>query len=111
MNGNNRQRDAAYVEQRVKQHVALALEALQDNEARARVIDWACDRFKIRSMAAPVALDGLTLGSIEDLAPYAEQNTRRFSPNVTAREQFPSERAPDPKDNDAVYAWLNALRI
>lgn len=117
MNGNDRQRDAAaaYAEKRVKQHVALALEALQDNEARARVIDWACERFKIRTNAAPrntapPLQDDFGLSSIEALSAFADQDRARVNP-APAPVKSPPDRAPDPNDNDAVYAWLNALRI
>jgi len=110
MTGHEPKKAPDRVEVRVKQHIALALEALRDNDARARVLQWACEHFKVRLPDAPVVEDNLALGTFEELAVCAEENAKRLS-GTSSPDRRRTDRAPNPKDNDAVHAWLNALRI
>jgi hypothetical protein len=111
MTGPEKQKEPARVEVRVRQHVALALDALRDNDARARVLQWACEHFQIcLPGASPAVEDNLALGTFEELSAAAEQNAKRLS-GMSSPDRRKTDHAPNPKDNDAVHAWLNALRI
>lgn len=99
-------KNKAFAEVRIMEHVVLALEALQDDAARARVLHLACSHFRI-DLPVPSSAAANAQAAAHTAAASAPPSTwvAESSPLLAGGEAGENDMPED------FRIWLNASRI
>lgn len=106
MRGPALPKNKAFAEVRIMEHVVLALEALQDDAARARVLHLACSHFRIDLPTPSGGAAKAQIAAAHSGAASAQQPDPAVELSSLAADQTAENDIPE-----AFRIWLNASRI